>query len=53
MPQFPNTKPKPDAAYVADMLAQLERLSTPRWQMLAYLIGMAKLEAEHIVRGED
>jgi len=46
MPQFPTNKLKADLTYVADMLAQLERLSTPRWQLLAYLIGMAKLEAQ-------
>lgn len=52
MPQFPKTAPKPDAAFIADMLGEMEKLARPRWRLLAYLIGMARLEAEGKVTGK-
>ena len=46
MPLYPNKKPAPTMAYVAEMLAELEKLVRPKWPLLAHLIGMARLEAE-------
>lgn len=51
MPQFPAPKPRPDWGYVADMLGQIERLSA-RAPFLAYLVGMARREAEDVLRGQ-
>ncbi len=49
MPQYPAPQGV-DIAYLADMLAQLERLAGRRWPFLAYLIGIARLEAESQIK---
>ena len=51
MPHYPKTTAALDIAYIADLLAELEKLARQRrWLLLAFLIGMAKLQAQSHVK---
>lgn len=47
MPHYPKSRPVADIGYLADLLAEMETLARrQRRPLLAFLIGMARLEAE-------